>query len=227
MEAEENLREIFLREFVRALIEQSKPAESIELDEKDITNLNLNEAIRQKSQMPPRIAPLRRQLRINPILPNIMQKPKNPIPRRIEMKKSILEEIPRPEEKPSIQIPEEVSEPEPQTKTIGNFRLENIREFLSDPNADSLECPGPEKPLLLSKRGKIDALGISLTPESITSIMQEISEQARIPLIPGVFKAILNNLLITAIISDFAGTRFIIQKTMPPQPQMIYNRGYS
>jgi hypothetical protein len=45
--------------------------------------------------------------------------------------------------------------------------------------------------------------------------MSSISEQTKIPLIPGIFKAVLNNLIITAVLSDYVGTRFIIQKRSP------------
>lgn len=90
--------------------------------------------------------------------------------------------------------------------------MKKIYPFLSDPQVQSVECKGPGKPLLVLKRGIIQVTNIILTDEEINSLIKSVSEKTRIPIIPGLFKALFGNLIITAVISEFVGTRFIIEK---------------
>ncbi len=98
------------------------------------------------------------------------------------------------------------------TENIVIKGLIRIMPLLSDSAVYMIECRGPDKPLLIYKHGAMQTTSISLQEEEINAIMNEISEKIRIPLVPGVFKAIFNNTTITAVISEFVGTRFIIQK---------------
>lgn len=90
--------------------------------------------------------------------------------------------------------------------------LPRILPILNDPTAFSIECSGPEKPLLINRHGSIQASQITLNAEEIKSVLQEISNRTRIPLITGTFKAAFDNFICTAVISDFISSRFIIQK---------------
>jgi hypothetical protein len=91
----------------------------------------------------------------------------------------------------------------------GLARLEGL---ISDSTIQTIECPGPGKQVLVFRSGLIQTTNIALTLEEITDIMREISEKTRIPLISGIFKAALPEYLITAVMSEFVGTRFIITK---------------
>lgn len=99
--------------------------------------------------------------------------------------------------------------------------LPRILPILNDPTVFSIECTGQGKPLLINKYGSIQASQITFSAEEIKSVLQEISNRTRIPLITGTFKAAFDNFICTAVISDFIATRFIIQKKpaqpMPPQ----------
>ncbi len=103
-----------------------------------------------------------------------------------------------------------------QTKREG-INLGKITQFLNDPAVLSVECPGPGKNLLLNRSGAIQASSMSLNKEEINSIVKEASVKARIPLTTGVFKAAFQNIIITAILSEYVGTRFLIQKKTPFQ----------
>ena len=70
------------------------------------------------------------------------------------------------------------------------------------------------KPIIINKSGTILTTNITLSKNEIDSIIEEFSTKTRIPLIQGTFKALLGNLLITAVISEFVGTRFLIQKRL-------------
>lgn len=103
-------------------------------------------------------------------------------------------------------------------QTPRQLALGKITSIISDPAVISVECPGPGKNILVNRSGVIQTAPIVLSAEEIKEIMREISEQTRIPLIIGVFKAAINNLIITAVISEFVGTRFVIQKMAPAPP---------
>lgn len=153
---------------------------------------------------------------------------------RAEFKKYIADKIPEPYKKreedflsknipeppPSIQTSQaQISAIQPnqltlQQKVSMETGLEKINEILSDPGVQSIECPGPEKKITINKSGRIEIIPLALTKEEISKITQFFSEKTKIPLLTGVFRANLANLSITAIISDFVGTRFILQKRM-------------
>jgi len=78
-----------------------------------------------------------------------------------------------------------------------------------------IECPGPEKFVLVKKTGKVNLTRIKLSQEEINSIISAFSEKARIPLIEGVFKAIVGEISINAIITDSLCHRFMIYKKSP------------
>ena len=92
---------------------------------------------------------------------------------------------------------------------------EKIYLILKDPSVTGVECPGPGKFILVNKSGRIQTTSLTLSEEDIDEIMSSISQKTRIPIISGVFKAVFGNFLIIAVISQFAGTRFIIQKRSP------------
>jgi hypothetical protein len=100
-----------------------------------------------------------------------------------------------------------------QQKTeIGYSKIDSI---LADPKVQTVECPGPNKQILIYKGGMIQTANFSLSSEEIKTVMKDISEKTRIPVMSGVFKAAFGELIVTAVISEFVGTRFILQKKQP------------
>ena len=116
-----------------------------------------------------------------------------------------------PKQNQPLGTPKQPNQPE-QTIEAG---LDNINQILSNPATQSVECQGPDKPLIINTSGKIQPSQTTLSKEKIQKIIKFFSEQTHIPLVTGVFKSILGNLTITAVVSDFIGTRFIIQKKQP------------
>ena len=88
-------------------------------------------------------------------------------------------------------------------------------------SVSSIECPGPGKQLILNKMGIVSPTGVSLTAEEINDIMKEISRRTRIPINQGLFKTAFDNLILTAVVSEFVGTRFLIER-MPMMPPPGY-----
>ncbi len=83
---------------------------------------------------------------------------------------------------------------------------------IRDPYVSEIECSGIDIPLMVKKFGKTLNTQIKLSVEEIYEIISEFSQKTRIPIINGKIKAALNNLIITAVLSETLGPRFIIQK---------------
>lgn len=99
---------------------------------------------------------------------------------------------------------------------VGNtFNLNKINELIRDNSINSIETIGVGRPLLIRKMRGEQAIvtKIMLTKEDINQILNSFSIQARIPRIGGIFRAIVGNLLITAVDSEFGGgPKFVISK---------------
>jgi len=103
----------------------------------------------------------------------------------------------------------------PQTATQQeNTKLDSLIYLLSDPNVSSLECPGPGKPVLLSKSGKMENSDLVLSQEEIKIVMDEVARKTGQKFESGFVKASTGNFVISAVISEFVGTRFVMQKPM-------------
>ena len=86
-----------------------------------------------------------------------------------------------------------------------------------DPSVLSVECPGPGRNVLVNRSGVIQTTPLILNKEEIDELMDEISDKTRIPIVSGLFKAAFQDLIMTAVVSEFVGTRFMMQKMNPFQ----------
>jgi hypothetical protein len=123
---------------------------------------------------------------------------KKPIQQIVSEKKQILDQI------------QPVPEPEPQ-----GFNLSKIDPLIKDNSIQLIECPGPGKNILIKRYNQINLTRITLDQTEISSIINAFSIQARIPMVGGILKAAVGNLIISAVISEFVGSRFIINKITP------------
>mgnify|MGYP001610347913 FL=1 len=78
-----------------------------------------------------------------------------------------------------------------------------------------IECPGPGKNILVKVRNMVNVTKIILSEDEIKDIINFFSTATRIPISKGILKARLDNLLISAIVSDLTGSRFIMNKKSP------------
>jgi len=185
------MSELFLTRFIRAIIDNS-------LSEEEKKKLKIIQKITEK-QPAPLIQATPQPTRKIPTTPQAPYIPSKRI----------------------IPVPQFLTPPRmrPRTKgkkiSIEELNLGKISKLLKDPSVLSIESPGPGKNILVNRAGTIQTTSITLTKNEIDNIMTEISDKTRIPLISGLFKVVLDELLLTAIISDFVGTRFLIQKRTP------------
>ncbi len=103
------------------------------------------------------------------------------------------------------------------TPSLSNVQLNGLYKgkmagLINDPSVMSIECVGQNVPLNIFRGGQKQRTRIILTKIDIDNLLNEISKQSKIPLGEGVFRVIVNNLMINAVISDLVGTRFVIKK---------------
>jgi len=114
------------------------------------------------------------------------------------------------------------SRPSPSMSTpfqgAGNdYALKKIDPLIQDPAVQMIECPGAGKNILVKARNKINSTKITLNEVEIKNIINYFSSYTKIPVIGGILKAAIDNLIISAIASEYAGSRFIINKKSPYQ----------
>jgi hypothetical protein len=96
-----------------------------------------------------------------------------------------------------------------------DINLGKLNILLNDKQITMIECPGPNKYLRIKKAGNTNMTKITLSPEEIKEVIDNFAQKAKVPMIGGVFKAAVGNLTITAVVSDFIGTRFLITRYSP------------
>lgn len=214
-----NLRSQFLRQFIitamtQAAIKRQQDFPQTEQQPLPPTTKEVNPT-QKVIPLSKQNIPIRRPMQIQKPLPRI------PIPTQ-RVKIPLQPQIPRNMLKPSMQSSKEkpmilkIGSPSPQININSNsINLGKISPLIFDPSVQSVECTGPDKPLIVNKTGVIQTTNTVLSTDDIKIILESVSQRTRIPLISGVFKAAFDNYLITAVISDFVGSRFVIQKKTP------------
>ncbi|MBS3072490.1 hypothetical protein J4477_01490 [Candidatus Pacearchaeota archaeon] len=173
----------FLREFTRELVINSLPEE---YKEKKLQLDKIKEIVEKEESMTPSIFKSdKKEL----ILPGI--------------------QAPVAKEKP---IEQKIYEIMGDDEKKEGFFLGKITPMILDKRVIAVECPGPGRYVIVKMPDKKLSTNIILTKENINEIINIFSEEARIPRIGGLFKAIANNLIITAIDSRIGGPKFIINR---------------
>jgi hypothetical protein len=90
--------------------------------------------------------------------------------------------------------------------------INEIKKIFNDPKVIMIECAGRDKFLTIRTATRVMLTRIKLTEEEIKSVINKFSKETKIPIINGLLNAIKENLSMSAIISDIAGSRFLIKK---------------
>jgi len=101
------------------------------------------------------------------------------------------------------------------TNYVTKEPISKIDFLLKDPGVQLIECPGTGINVIVKSRNQIYNTKVILSEEEIKKIIEYFSVQAKIPIIGGLLKAAVGNIIISAISSDYAGSRFIINKNSP------------
>lgn len=108
-------------------------------------------------------------------------------------------------------LPETVSyiKPVANNKSIN---LGKLNPLVRDPLVKTIETEGPNQPVFVTGMMGHKPTKIKLNQEEIQSTIKRFSEEAKIPLEDGFFKAAVGNLAISAIVSESTGSKLIITK---------------
>lgn len=103
----------------------------------------------------------------------------------------------------------------PPSLSTSSSPLSKIDMLLNDIGLQLLECPGPGRNILVKVRNNINTTRVTLNNDEIKGIIDYFSKQANIPIVGGILKAAVGDMIISAISSEFVGSRFIITKKSP------------
>ena len=118
--------------------------------------------------------------------------------------------------RPALQIPEiklpptvEHLKPEATGETITLGRLNSC---MQDPNIRIIECNGPGEEIYVGGVMGRKPTEIKLSEEEIEEILGKFSSASKIPVNEGLFKAAIGNAVMSAVVSDIVGIKFVIRK---------------
>ena len=95
-----------------------------------------------------------------------------------------------------------------------NINLGKLDSFIKDPTIKDIECNGPDSNIVVKGINETKKTNIILTKQEIDDVIKKFSEAAKIPLKQGMFKVVIEKMVFSAIISEIAGSRFIIKKML-------------
>lgn len=116
---------------------------------------------------------------------------------------------------PNYPLPPNLQYLKPQP-TYEPLDLGRLNQILQDPAVRSIECNGPEEKIVVKTATGAKPSGIALGKEEINQVLQAFSTTSKIPLHEGIYKIAASNLILSAIVSDIVGSKFIITKMSSP-----------
>lgn len=207
----EDSKKYFLLQFTKELIINSNPIEILETEtvikEKNLKQ-KVKETIKEKHKPP-------LQSTAQPI--KSLEKKQFQIPRQKPFSSRTKQVLRIPE----YRLPQRLQYLKPIPKSDVEIDLQKLNPLLKDPLVNSIECPGPDKNIIVRGGMGTKNTNIILTSEEIDSIIKKFSEISKIPIHEGIFKVAVGRLIFSAIISEIISSKFIIKK-MTYNPQLKY-----
>ncbi|MCL5730334.1 MAG: hypothetical protein M1165_02095, partial [Candidatus Pacearchaeota archaeon] len=130
-------------------------------------------------------------------------------------------------EYPVLRVPQPVLPPQfqylrpvPAQKEID---LDKLNPFVNDPGVREIECLGPNKPIMVSGSMGRKPTGVILQQNEIEDILFRFSKASKIPLdlSGGIYRVVVGNLVLSAIMSNIVSSKFTITKMIPQNNSMI------
>lgn len=90
--------------------------------------------------------------------------------------------------------------------------LGKLNPLIKDPLVNSIECSGTDEPVTVRGRMGVKKTNIILDKEEIDQTIRKFSETAKIPIHEGILKIAAGRLVLSAVISEIVGSKFIIKK---------------
>lgn len=122
----------------------------------------------------------------------------------------------------TLRVPEPRLPPEFQylrpVPAAGNVDLGKINPLIYDRAVITIECSGPDHPLIVTGSMGRKQTNIILSNEEVEDTIKRFSEESKIPYNTGVYKVAVGGLIFSAVISDVVPSRFMIRKMYTAAP---------
>ncbi len=197
-----NFKKLFLLHFTRELILHSASGELLQLqnimkgqikDEKEKIILSIKRNIPEKKEKLKE-----KDLDFYKIFKRIK-------PKFFSKKRTLT--IPEPKLPPHLQY----LKPVPRDIKID---LEKLNSLIKDPAVKIIECNGPDEHIFVRGTMGVKPTNIVLSKEDISAVIKKFSEISKIPIHEGVYRVVAGRFILSAIISEVVGSRFIIKKML-------------
>jgi hypothetical protein len=96
--------------------------------------------------------------------------------------------------------------------TSEEIDLGRINILVRDPLVKIIESDGPEENIFVVGMMGRKPTAIKLSKEELQAVLERFSTASKIPLHEGLFKAAVGRLVISAVVSEIAGIKFVIRK---------------
>ncbi len=90
--------------------------------------------------------------------------------------------------------------------------LGKLNPFIDDREVESIQCEGSFIPIKIVRKGELEDTDVSLDDREINGIINEFAEKTDARISSPVFKASFRNLKFSAVVSQYASSKFIITK---------------
>lgn len=200
-EKSEEFKQFFLLAFTRELIKNAIPEEFLRLE---IEEKIQKESIKEKTKRI--IKASKKPLKLSSLeqIEAMTQPGFKPLP------KSLGSGAPRRLMIPKQNFPTRLQYIKPVPSEV-KIDLGKLNPLIQDPQIQSIECNGPDENIIIKTNveRKID---IVLTKEEIEEVINKFAEAAKIPKNEGVFRVAVGKLMLSSIISEVIGSKFVITK---------------
>lgn len=207
-------RKLFLLKFTKELIDAYAPEDIAKLEKILKKEYQEETIIQQESkELVKDIIHEKEIVHKKEIELKILEKKRAPLTRTLDLKKSL--DFLR-KRRPVLRIPEtrlpptfQYLKPIPTNREID---LLSLNPFIRDPLVKVIECGGPDQNIVVHGSMGTKPTNIILKKEDIDEIIKRFAEAAKIPRDEGVFKAVVGKLILSAIISETVGSKFVIRR---------------
>ena len=118
---------------------------------------------------------------------------------------------------PETRLPPQFAYLRPYATTEVELDLGKLNPLLADPAINVIESNSPDQAVIVRGTMGTKPTNIILSKDEMDGIIQTFSKKTKIPAGEGAVKIALGRYILSAIISEEAGSRFIIQKLPPAQ----------
>lgn len=154
---------------------------------------------REKIEM----APLQRRLVYHPRIHKPLQKDK------------LIRKEPQQVSRQPLEVSRSIVQQKPSVLHSIGQGYSKIDSLIKDISVQMIECPGAGKNVIVRVRNRLNTTKIILNESEIKEVINHFASQARIPVVGGILKAAVGDLIVSAVISELIGSRFIINKKSP------------